>query len=149
MGAGAFCNVCQIVITYFDNELLKNETLEELGDVLEKGCELLPTPFTGTVSWGGGGVSAHSSGMEYSRTPNTGLTPSFSFPVRSARGTVRTSGRAASRADDGPQFRLHCKCPRTMGAAAWTHMGIFSPSLAALMGVFSFPFHPFPSQCRK
>lgn len=55
MGAGAFCNVCQIVITYFDNELLKNETLEELGDVLEKGCELLPTPFTGMVSWGGGG----------------------------------------------------------------------------------------------
>ncbi|XP_049666280.1 prosaposin-like isoform X1 [Accipiter gentilis] len=48
VGAGAFCNVCQIVITYFDNELLKNETLEELGDVLEKGCELLPTPFTGT-----------------------------------------------------------------------------------------------------
>uniref|UniRef100_A0A8B9RS75 Prosaposin n=1 Tax=Accipiter nisus TaxID=211598 RepID=A0A8B9RS75_9AVES len=26
VGAGAFCNVCQIVITYFDNELLKNET---------------------------------------------------------------------------------------------------------------------------
>ncbi|NXU77999.1 SAP protein, partial [Oreotrochilus melanogaster] len=38
VGAGAFCNVCQIVITYFDNELLKNETLAELGDVLEKGC---------------------------------------------------------------------------------------------------------------
>ncbi|XP_074881479.1 prosaposin-like isoform X2 [Buteo buteo] len=48
VGAGAFCNVCQIVITYFDNELLKNETLAELGDVLEKGCELLPAPFTGT-----------------------------------------------------------------------------------------------------
>ncbi|KAK4821142.1 hypothetical protein QYF61_014237 [Mycteria americana] len=47
VGAGAFCNVCQIVITYFDNELLKNETLVELGDVLEKGCELLPTPLTG------------------------------------------------------------------------------------------------------
>ncbi|PKU35737.1 proactivator polypeptide-like [Limosa lapponica baueri] len=46
VGAGAFCNVCQIVITYFDNELLKNETLAELGDVLEKGCELLPTPLT-------------------------------------------------------------------------------------------------------
>ncbi|XP_062436461.1 prosaposin-like [Rhea pennata] len=46
-GAGAFCNVCQIVITYFDNELLKNETLSELGDMLEKGCELLPSPFTG------------------------------------------------------------------------------------------------------
>ncbi|XP_067155689.1 prosaposin-like [Apteryx mantelli] len=45
--AGAFCNVCQIVITYFDNELLKNETLSELGDMLEKGCELLPSPFTG------------------------------------------------------------------------------------------------------
>ncbi|XP_069719345.1 prosaposin-like [Phaenicophaeus curvirostris] len=45
-GAGAFCNVCQIVITYFDNELLKNETLAELGDVLEKGCEMLPTPLT-------------------------------------------------------------------------------------------------------
>ncbi|XP_035748440.1 prosaposin-like [Egretta garzetta] len=36
----------QIVITYFDNELLKNETLAELGDVLEKGCEMLPTPLT-------------------------------------------------------------------------------------------------------
>ncbi|NXV75491.1 SAP protein, partial [Atlantisia rogersi] len=47
VGAGAFCNVCQIVITYFDNELLKNETLAELGDMLEKGCELLPTPLTG------------------------------------------------------------------------------------------------------
>ncbi|NXP12222.1 SAP protein, partial [Thinocorus orbignyianus] len=46
VGAGAFCNVCQIVITYFDNELLKNETLAELGDMLEKGCELLPTPLT-------------------------------------------------------------------------------------------------------
>ncbi|XP_075574090.1 prosaposin-like [Pelecanus crispus] len=45
-GVGAFCNVCQIIITYFDNELLKNETLVELGDVLEKGCELLPTPLT-------------------------------------------------------------------------------------------------------
>ncbi|NXE47890.1 SAP protein, partial [Casuarius casuarius] len=44
--AGAFCNVCQMVITYFDNELLTNETLSELGDVLEKGCELLPLPFT-------------------------------------------------------------------------------------------------------
>ncbi|XP_061857417.1 prosaposin-like [Colius striatus] len=46
VGAGAFCNVCQIVVTYFDNELLKNETLAELGGVLEKGCELLPTPLT-------------------------------------------------------------------------------------------------------
>ncbi|NXA05842.1 SAP protein, partial [Sapayoa aenigma] len=46
VSAGAFCNVCQIVITYFDNELLKNETLEELGGVLEKGCEMLPTPLT-------------------------------------------------------------------------------------------------------
>uniref|UniRef100_A0A672UD95 Prosaposin n=1 Tax=Strigops habroptila TaxID=2489341 RepID=A0A672UD95_STRHB len=46
-GAGAFCNVCQIIITYFDNELLKNETLAELGDMLEKGCELLPAPLTG------------------------------------------------------------------------------------------------------
>ncbi|NXU56645.1 SAP protein, partial [Turnix velox] len=46
VGAGAFCNVCQIVITYFDNELLKNETLSELGDILEKGCELLPAPLT-------------------------------------------------------------------------------------------------------
>ncbi|NWI96971.1 SAP protein, partial [Pitta sordida] len=43
---GAVCNVCQILITYFDNELLKNETLEELGGVLEKGCEMLPTPLT-------------------------------------------------------------------------------------------------------
>uniref|UniRef100_A0A663N7J0 Prosaposin n=1 Tax=Athene cunicularia TaxID=194338 RepID=A0A663N7J0_ATHCN len=47
VGAGAFCNVCQIFITYFDNELLKNETLSELGDMLEKGCELLPPPLTG------------------------------------------------------------------------------------------------------
>ncbi|NWS37873.1 SAP protein, partial [Probosciger aterrimus] len=46
-GAGAFCNVCQIIIMYFDNELLKNETLAELGDMLEKGCELLPAPLTG------------------------------------------------------------------------------------------------------
>ncbi|KAM6092870.1 prosaposin-like [Theristicus caerulescens] len=46
VGVGTFCNVCQIVITYFDNELLKNETLAELGNVLEKGCELLPTPLT-------------------------------------------------------------------------------------------------------
>ncbi|NXK55239.1 SAP protein, partial [Chauna torquata] len=44
---GAFCNVCQILITYFDNELLKNETLAELGDMLEKGCELLPAQLTG------------------------------------------------------------------------------------------------------
>ncbi|NXE23537.1 SAP protein, partial [Ardeotis kori] len=44
--AGTFCNVCQIFITYFDNELLKNETLAELSDMLEKGCEMLPTPFT-------------------------------------------------------------------------------------------------------
>ncbi|NWV71502.1 SAP protein, partial [Malurus elegans] len=44
--AGAFCNVCQILITYFDNELLKNETLEELGEVLEKGCAMLPMPLT-------------------------------------------------------------------------------------------------------
>uniref|UniRef100_A0A8C5J4E7 Prosaposin n=1 Tax=Junco hyemalis TaxID=40217 RepID=A0A8C5J4E7_JUNHY len=41
VSAGAFCNVCQIVITYLDNELLKNETLEELGEVLEKGCSPL------------------------------------------------------------------------------------------------------------
>ncbi|NWX92286.1 SAP protein, partial [Nothoprocta ornata] len=47
LSAGAFCNVCQIVITYFDNELLKNETLAELGDVLDRGCELLPPPLTG------------------------------------------------------------------------------------------------------
>ncbi|NXP78787.1 SAP protein, partial [Ramphastos sulfuratus] len=47
VGAGSFCNVCQIIITYFDNELLKNETLAELGNLLEKGCEMLPTPFTG------------------------------------------------------------------------------------------------------
>ncbi|NXF31766.1 SAP protein, partial [Nyctibius bracteatus] len=47
LAAGAFCNVCQIVITYFDNELLQNETLAELSDMLEKGCELLPTPLTG------------------------------------------------------------------------------------------------------
>ncbi|NXF50077.1 SAP protein, partial [Oceanites oceanicus] len=53
LGTGTFCNVCQIFITYFDNELLKNETLAELGDVLEKGCELLPTPLTGKVSRGG------------------------------------------------------------------------------------------------
>ncbi|XP_016155063.1 PREDICTED: prosaposin-like isoform X5 [Ficedula albicollis] len=46
VSAGAFCNVCQIVVTYFDNELLKNETLEELGEVLEKGCAMLPMPLT-------------------------------------------------------------------------------------------------------
>uniref|UniRef100_A0A8C3P1Q7 Prosaposin n=1 Tax=Cyanoderma ruficeps TaxID=181631 RepID=A0A8C3P1Q7_9PASS len=42
--SGAFCNVCQIVITYFDNELLKNETLEELGEVLEKVTPPTPPP---------------------------------------------------------------------------------------------------------
>ncbi|KFU87538.1 Proactivator polypeptide, partial [Chaetura pelagica] len=46
VGAGSFCNVCQVLITYFDNELLKNETLEELAGVLGKGCELLPSPLT-------------------------------------------------------------------------------------------------------
>ncbi|XP_041283192.1 prosaposin-like isoform X2 [Onychostruthus taczanowskii] len=46
VSAGAFCNVCQILVTYFDNELLKNETLEELGEVLEKGCAMLPMPLT-------------------------------------------------------------------------------------------------------
>ncbi|XP_039552211.1 prosaposin-like isoform X3 [Passer montanus] len=46
VSSGAFCNVCQIVITYLDNELLKNETLEELGEVLEKGCAMLPMPLT-------------------------------------------------------------------------------------------------------
>ncbi|NXL92063.1 SAP protein, partial [Alectura lathami] len=44
--AGTFCNVCQILITYVDNELLKNETLAELSSVLEKGCELLPDLLT-------------------------------------------------------------------------------------------------------
>ncbi|NWY27664.1 SAP protein, partial [Pheucticus melanocephalus] len=53
VSAGAFCNVCQIVITYLDNELLKNETLEELGEVLEKGCAMLPMPLTSKVSSGG------------------------------------------------------------------------------------------------
>ncbi|NWZ73588.1 SAP protein, partial [Acrocephalus arundinaceus] len=53
VSSGAFCNVCQIVITYFDNELLKNETLEELGEVLEKGCAMLPMPLTSKVSRGG------------------------------------------------------------------------------------------------
>ncbi|XP_015143747.2 prosaposin isoform X3 [Gallus gallus] len=37
-----------ILISYLDNELLKNETLTELGDVLEKACELLPGPLTST-----------------------------------------------------------------------------------------------------
>ncbi|NXE96422.1 SAP protein, partial [Menura novaehollandiae] len=46
VSGGAFCNVCQIVIAYFDNELLKNETLAELGELLEKGCEMLPMPLT-------------------------------------------------------------------------------------------------------
>ncbi|KAL9846520.1 prosaposin-like isoform 3-T3 [Geothlypis trichas] len=46
VSTGAFCNVCQIIITYMDNELLKNETLEELGEVLEKGCAMLPMPLT-------------------------------------------------------------------------------------------------------
>lgn len=50
MSSGAFCNVCQIVITYFDNELLKNETLEELGEVLEKSCAMLPMPLISKVS---------------------------------------------------------------------------------------------------
>lgn len=78
MGAGAFCNVCQIVITYFDNELLKNETLAELGDVLEKGCELLPTPLTSKVRWGSGERPAWRGPPQ----PQTGLTPSLLLSAR-------------------------------------------------------------------
>lgn len=106
---GSFCNVCQILITYFDNELLKNETLAELGDVLEKGCELLPAPLTGKVSWRG--------------SPNHRLfSPFFLFflwgspqtcfapAVRGAGGAVRAGGRAAPGADDGPRLCLHREC---------------------------------------
>lgn len=42
MNADQFCHVCQIVISYIDDELLKNETLIEIGDMLTKGCQVLP-----------------------------------------------------------------------------------------------------------
>ncbi|KAM8806424.1 prosaposin-like [Eudromia elegans] len=47
LSAGALCLVCQSVVTYVDNELLRNETLAELGGALDKGCELLPPPLAG------------------------------------------------------------------------------------------------------
>lgn len=100
--------MCQLVITYFDNELLKNETLAELGEVLEKGCEMLPTPLTSQVSWGG----APSLGGTH--LPPTG-SPPLSIAVRGARGAVRAGGRPAPCADDGSHLRLHRKCPRAMG----------------------------------
>lgn len=78
VGAGSFCNVCQIVITYFDNELLKNETLAELSDMLEKGCELLPPPLTDKVSRGGG----HRTPPGAPQHPVAGLTPSLLPSVR-------------------------------------------------------------------
>uniref|UniRef100_A0A7M4EGI1 Prosaposin n=1 Tax=Crocodylus porosus TaxID=8502 RepID=A0A7M4EGI1_CROPO len=42
VNADQFCHVCQIVISYIDDELLKNETLIEIGDMLSKGCQVLP-----------------------------------------------------------------------------------------------------------
>ncbi|KYO42445.1 prosaposin isoform B [Alligator mississippiensis] len=42
VNADQFCHVCQIVISYIDDELLKNETLIEIGDMLTKGCQVLP-----------------------------------------------------------------------------------------------------------
>lgn len=77
LGVGAFCNVCQIVITYFDNELLKNETLAELGDVLEKGCEMLPTPLTDKVTLGRGWGGERPAWRGPPDPPCTGLTPSL------------------------------------------------------------------------
>ncbi|NXA36665.1 SAP protein, partial [Eudromia elegans] len=52
LSAGALCLVCQSVVTYVDNELLRNETLAELGGALDKGCELLPPPLAGQVRVG-------------------------------------------------------------------------------------------------
>lgn len=78
VGAGSFCNVCQIVITYFDNELLKNETLAELSDMLEKGCALLPAPLTAKVSPSGG----HPTPRGAPQHPGAGLTPSLLPSVR-------------------------------------------------------------------
>ncbi|XP_038264858.1 prosaposin-like isoform X3 [Dermochelys coriacea] len=46
VNAGEFCNVCQIVVTYIDNELEENETQAEIGTLLVKGCHLLPKPLT-------------------------------------------------------------------------------------------------------
>uniref|UniRef100_A0A8C0QP30 Prosaposin n=1 Tax=Chelonoidis abingdonii TaxID=106734 RepID=A0A8C0QP30_CHEAB len=46
VNAGEFCNVCQIVVTYIDNELQENETQAEIGTLLVKGCHLLPKPLT-------------------------------------------------------------------------------------------------------
>nr|XP_048714069.1 prosaposin-like isoform X4 [Caretta caretta] len=46
VNAGEFCNVCQIVVTYIDDELEENETQAEIGTLLVKGCHLLPKPLT-------------------------------------------------------------------------------------------------------
>uniref|UniRef100_A0A8C8VFI2 Prosaposin n=1 Tax=Pelusios castaneus TaxID=367368 RepID=A0A8C8VFI2_9SAUR len=46
VNAGEFCNVCQLVVTYIDNELEENETQAEIGTLLVKGCHLLPKPLT-------------------------------------------------------------------------------------------------------
>lgn len=50
VNAGEFCNVCQIVVTYIDNELEENETQAEIGTLLVKGCHLLPKPLTDKVT---------------------------------------------------------------------------------------------------
>nr|XP_006121559.1 prosaposin-like [Pelodiscus sinensis] len=42
---GEFCDVCQIVVTYIDNELDQNETRAQIGKMLEKGCHFLPQPL--------------------------------------------------------------------------------------------------------
>ncbi|XP_067409049.1 prosaposin-like, partial [Emydura macquarii macquarii] len=46
VNTGEFCNVCQIVVSYIDNELEENETQAEIGILLVKGCHLLPKPLT-------------------------------------------------------------------------------------------------------
>ncbi|XP_074855785.1 prosaposin-like [Carettochelys insculpta] len=40
------CNVCEIVITYIDNELEENDTQAQIGTLLLKGCHFLPKTLT-------------------------------------------------------------------------------------------------------
>uniref|UniRef100_A0A670I7Q7 Prosaposin n=1 Tax=Podarcis muralis TaxID=64176 RepID=A0A670I7Q7_PODMU len=36
------CHVCTLIVTYVDQELEKNQTQEQIGNMLSKGCQLLP-----------------------------------------------------------------------------------------------------------
>ncbi|XP_033004964.1 prosaposin-like isoform X1 [Lacerta agilis] len=39
---GEVCHVCTLIVTYVDQELEKNQTQEQIGNMLSKGCQLLP-----------------------------------------------------------------------------------------------------------